>query len=87
MDVNINGIRIRLAKNTDKLIKKLNAHITEDNFVSVPVEDIEETINDIRQLAWVLCCVFDKNHGDEFREVWEDVGDIATFNPQEDEEE
>lgn len=85
MDVDINQLRIGLAKNTDRLIKKLNHNITEDGDVIIPVQEIEDLIEDIRQRVWILCCVYDDTHGDDFREVWEDVGDIATFNPQSEE--
>ena len=84
MDIDINNLRIRLAKNTDLLIKRLNSHIADDNRVDIPVEDIDRLIHDIRCSVWTLCCVYDDSKDGEFRCVFEDVGDIDDFNPEKD---
>jgi hypothetical protein len=80
MDVDFNNVRIQAMHAYNRLVKTLNSGI-ELPKVKVFVEDIEEDLNDLRQLIGVMACTFKKDDPD-FKMVYTDDITLLCFNEE-----
>lgn len=85
MKVDLNNLRLQTAFAYDRLVKTLNANIKDkswDPTVIVSAEDVQEDLDDLRQMIVSLCCVYLEGD-DNFKSLADEVGDISTFNNEE----
>lgn len=85
MKVDFNNLRKKACFAYDRLAKKLNKAIGADGEIIIDPEDIQEEMDDLRQLiASIASCYFEGS--DEVKDVYEEAyaGDesMVDFNPE-----
>jgi hypothetical protein len=81
MQVDFNNLRKHIAFTYDSLAKKLNAAIEYRQLREEVVDDIQEDMDDLRNLVVSLCCVYLKDD-ESFRSVIDEVQPLASFNEE-----
>lgn len=87
MNVNFNNLRKKTCYAYDSLVRKLNKALNsppyEDGEMVVYAEDIQEEMDELRQLIMSIAMVY-KEGDEDFKDVSEDI-EVAWFNKDEDE--
>jgi len=87
MKVNFNNLRKKTCYAYDSLARKLNDALNsppyEDGEMVVYTEDIQEEMDELRQLIMSIAMVY-KEGDEDFKDVSEDI-EVAWFNKDEDE--
>ena len=79
--VDINNLRIQAGHAYSRLITILNQHISEHDEICIPVDKIQDHINDLGTMIATLACCSLKDDPN-FKEVIDDIGEIPDFNPE-----
>ena len=86
MDIDFNNVRVQAIHSFNRLVTTLNKSIEPTvagwKKVEVSVSDIEEDINDLRQLIGAIACTFHKDDPD-FKMVYTDDIHMQCFNEEE----
>jgi len=89
MGISFDGIRKQLCVAYDDLAKKLNEAVDsppyEDDEMRVFASDIQEEMDRLRELIMTMACIYDDKVEDDSNVIVDEVGNIAWFNPGEDE--
>ena len=83
MKVNFNNMRKKAIQAYNDLVKKLNGSLVEDTDyirVIVPVQDIQRTLDNLRDALVTIGCTYEENDPD-FQCVINDNDEILEFNP------
>ena len=85
MNVDMNNLRKQAIYSYARLCKTLNAHKGKMLNVSiiVDIDDIQADMDDLRQCLVALACCYNEGD-DDFREVIDEVGEIAFLENEED---
>jgi len=82
MTVNFNNLRKQAVFSYDRLVKKLNWKI-EDGNITIPVEDIQEELDDLRMQLMSIAIVYEDGN-DDFKDLSDELpDDISFFNEEE----
>ena len=86
MKVNFNNLRKQAVFSYDRLVKKLNHKITNDNgekFIIIDPDDIQEDLDDLRMQLMGITCVYEEGNED-FKDLTNELpNDISFFNEEE----
>ena len=81
MTVNFNNLRKQAVFSYDRLVKKLNQKI-EDGNITIPVEDIQEELDDLRMQLMSIAMVYEEGNED-FKDLSDELpDDISYFNDE-----
>lgn len=84
MKVNVNNMRKQTLYCYDRLATKLNEMLKEERLSKDVAEDIQQDMDDLRMYLYSAACVYIEGDPD-YKDVSEEVGEIAVFNEQEEE--
>jgi len=77
MTVNFNNLRKQSVFSYDRLVRKLNQKI-EDGNITIPVEDIQEELDDLRMQLMSISMVYEEDNED-FKDLSDDYQRIFVF--------
>lgn len=83
MKVDFNNLRRCAVAEYNELVRRLNNHIVNGNYVNVPIEDIEEILDDLRMSIATIALTHDDGN-DEFVDVLGN-GVLILFNKEDEE--
>ena len=86
MEVNFNNLRTKTCIAYDRLARKLNSSINEDGCVEVPAEEIQDQMDDLKQLIGSIAMCYNKDDPDMidvFEEIYKGDKSMIDFNPDE----
>lgn len=84
MNVDFNNARLQLANAYHRLCLNLNSAIGEDGNIVIPVDDLQDQMDELRQLALMPCHIYEDNNPN-FLCLSDKVTHVAHFNPEENE--
>jgi hypothetical protein len=85
MNVNLNNLRKKACIAHDRLVKALNSNINEDGDITIPAEDLDSIMNDLRMTIGSIAFCHqpdDENFKDVYEELYPGEKTMADFNPQ-----
>ena len=82
MDINFNNLRKQALYKYDSLTTTLNKNIYDGGQITLNVDEIQQAMDDLRQYLMAIGATFDADNPEDFGDVTESVGDIATFNSE-----
>ena len=79
MEVNFNNLRLMAIKSYSGLAKSLNNSTDKNENISTTVYDIEEYMDDLRNMLVTIACTYEP--GDEnFKDLSDEIGVVTVFN-------